>query len=432
MSSLSLKKISRELKALEKELSLCTRCGMCQSVCPLYSETGREQDSARGKLALLDGLLTSILSDPEGVLRLLQRCLLCGACAAHCPRKVNSLSVFLGARMIITEITGMNPLKRAVLKAVCSSPALFDRLVDIISFVQKRISSGVEGSKDYSCIRDGFRNKKRIARNLAEKSFSDITGKVDYSVSGARGRVLFYPGCLVNRMFPEVGTASLDAIISCGYDVVVPEGLVCCGMPAAASGDMMSSSLAVHINTEIIKAENCDFIVTSCPTCAFAMKKLWPLSLAEKKISMEFFEKIIDISEFIVRYGKVASFSGNPDYPERAVTVHDPCHLKRSLGIYKEPRILVEMAGCRISEMKNADRCCGMGGTFSISHYDLSMSVADSKIQSVLASGADTVAAACPACMMQIGAGLAACGSGIRVRHPVEIFAERVPSVFRI
>jgi len=108
-----IKEIASSIKALENELSLCTRCGMCQSVCPLYSETGRESDSARGKFALLDGLRSSLLSAPDGVLNLLQRCLLCGACASHCPRKINSISVFLRARMIIVGITGLNPIKKS-------------------------------------------------------------------------------------------------------------------------------------------------------------------------------------------------------------------------------------------------------------------------------------------------------------------------------
>lgn len=424
-----IKEIASSIKELESDLSLCTRCGMCQSVCPLYSETGMEPYSARGKFALLDGLKSSLLSDPSGVMDLLQRCLLCGACASHCPRKVNSVSVFLRARMIISGITGLNPLKKAILKTLCGNPVLFDRLLDIAGFFQKKLSSELQGSADFSCIRDGFRSKLRTARKLADKSFSEITGKVDYRKEGSKGRVAFYPGCLVNRMYPSVGVASLNAIIHSGFDVVVPEGLVCCGMPSAASGDMVSAGTAASRNALLLIESGCDFIVTSCPTCAYAIKKLWPVfdAAAVKKDSyMVISEKISDISEFIIKYGeKVSLFSDGSKTIK--VTVHDPCHLKRSLGIHKEPRTLIEMGGCDITEMKNPDRCCGMGGTFSISHYDLSMSVAEGKRQSVIGTGADTVAAACPACMMQIGGILATSGSAVKVRHPVEIYADSIP-----
>lgn len=414
---------------------------MCQSVCPLYSETGIEPDSARGKFALLDGLRHSLLSKPEGVMDLLQRCLLCGACASHCPRKINSVSVFLRARMIISGVTGLNPVKKAILKASCNSPVFFDRILDLASGLQRTFSGEISGSSDFSSIRDGFRSKKRISRKFAKKSFSEITGPVDYREKGSKGLVAFYPGCLVNRFYPSIGTASLNAIIHGGFDVVVPDGLVCCGMPAAASGDLESARLAADNNARILAETGCDFIVTSCPTCGYAIKKLWAVfsghdlqsddGLYTKNVA----EKVLDISEFIIKYGQdseILSEAGSDKMPEvMTVTVHDPCHLKRSLGIFKEPRLLLEKAGYTIKEMKNSDRCCGMGGTFCISHYDLSMTVAEEKKKAALEAGAEILAAGCPACMMQIGGALAVSGcGGMEVRHPVELYAAYIPKVF--
>ena len=80
-----MKKLAQLVKALEDQLVVCMRCGMCQAVCPLFAETGREADVARGKLALLDGLVQEMFQDPKGVNERLMRCLLCGACAASCP-----------------------------------------------------------------------------------------------------------------------------------------------------------------------------------------------------------------------------------------------------------------------------------------------------------------------------------------------------------
>ena len=57
-----MKTLTTLMKELEDQLIVCMRCGMCQAVCPLFTETGREADVARGKLALLDGLF---LNRPE-------------------------------------------------------------------------------------------------------------------------------------------------------------------------------------------------------------------------------------------------------------------------------------------------------------------------------------------------------------------------------
>ena len=86
-----MKEIARLMKEVEDQLVVCMRCGMCQSVCPLYEQTGREADVARGKLALLDGLMNEMFKDPEGVYERLNKCLLCGSCAANCPSGVSVL-----------------------------------------------------------------------------------------------------------------------------------------------------------------------------------------------------------------------------------------------------------------------------------------------------------------------------------------------------
>ena len=83
--------------------AFCQACGMCQAVCPLFAETGREADVARGKLALLDGLMQQMFEDPEGVSQRLNKCLLCGSCAANCPSGVNVLEIFIKARAIATR-----------------------------------------------------------------------------------------------------------------------------------------------------------------------------------------------------------------------------------------------------------------------------------------------------------------------------------------
>ena len=91
----NLEELIRLMKGLEDQLVVCMRCGMCQAVCPVYTQTGREADVARGKLALLDGLMKEMLDDPASVEERLNKCLLCGSCAANCPSGVSVLEIFL-------------------------------------------------------------------------------------------------------------------------------------------------------------------------------------------------------------------------------------------------------------------------------------------------------------------------------------------------
>ena len=118
--------LSIKIRSLEDQLITCMRCGMCQSVCPVFDQTGREADVARGKLALLSGLMASMFDDPEGVYERLNKCLLCGSCAANCPSGVRVQEIFLKARAILTGYMGLPPAKRLILRGMLANPAFFD------------------------------------------------------------------------------------------------------------------------------------------------------------------------------------------------------------------------------------------------------------------------------------------------------------------
>ena len=77
--------------------------------------------------------------------------------------------------------------------------------------------------------------------------------------------------------------------------------------------------------------------------------------------------------------------------------------------------------------MQEADRCCGCGGSFTLFHYDLSKQIGQRKRDNIVKSGASLVSTGCPACMMQISDMLSQNGDNIRVKHPVEIYAESLP-----
>jgi glycolate oxidase iron-sulfur subunit len=107
------------------------------------------------------------------------------------------------------------------------------------------------------------------------------------------------------------------------------------------------------------------------------------------------------------------------------VTVHDPCHLKKSLGVAAQPRAVIRMnPAYSLVEMAGSDNCCGSGGSFTLQHYELSKKVGGKKRDAIIATGADIVAAGCPACMMQISDMLSQEGAKVAVRHPIELYAE--------
>ena len=70
--------LANALMALDDKLAACMKCGMCQSVCPVFGETCMEADVTRGKITLLENLAHRLIEDPDAVSDTLNRCLLCG------------------------------------------------------------------------------------------------------------------------------------------------------------------------------------------------------------------------------------------------------------------------------------------------------------------------------------------------------------------
>ncbi|MBW2015155.1 MAG: (Fe-S)-binding protein, partial [Deltaproteobacteria bacterium] len=149
----SIKELTRFMNELDDQLRVCMRCGMCQAVCPLFLETGLESDVARGKLALLDGLVQQLFKDPKGVNDRLNKCLLCGSCAANCPSGVNVLEIFIKARAILTGFMGLSPAKKLILRGVLSQPDIFDSMVAWGSKFQKIFTRPVSENIGTSCAR---------------------------------------------------------------------------------------------------------------------------------------------------------------------------------------------------------------------------------------------------------------------------------------
>ena len=363
----SVTQLARLLAELDEQLITCMRCGFCQSVCPLYGETGREADVARGKLALLDGLAHEMLSDPHGVKERLERCLLCGSCAANCPSGVKVLDIFLKARAILSGYLGLPPAKKLLFRQVLARPALFNKLMSLAPRFENLLTKPVDSLLDTSCARFtsplGQRHFKRLARvplHRLEPPRSTPAG-----VSGLR--VAFFAGCLIDKLYPGVGRAALKTLEHHGVGVEMPAQEACCGIPALSAGDTATFSKLLSHNLARLDPAKFDYMVTACATCASTINKLWPLmcgSLAPQaqQQAKALAAKTRDVSQFLVEAGLVSGEAPAPMQGAKPLTYHDPCHLKKSLGVADQPRrLMAANPAWRLREMTESDWCCGLG-----------------------------------------------------------------------
>lgn len=230
---------------------------------------------------------------------------------------------------------------------------------------------------------------------------------------------LFIP-CLVDQFAPQVGVATVNILKKLGCSIDYPFEQTCCGQPAFNNGYRNDAKILAQRFINIFA--NSEYIVAPSGSCVSMVKVFYDkLDLSkEARNKLEQIKiNIFELSEFIVNVLKLtevgASFKGR-------VTYHESCHLLRELHISNEPRELIKnVHGVEFIEMKESNRCCGFGGTFSFKFPELSTNITEEKVLNIINSGAEYVVANDTSCLMNIDAVLKQKKSKIRTLHIAQL-----------
>jgi len=396
-----------ELKKIEKYADQCMKCGFCTFFCPVYQEELVESSAARGKIFLTKQILQGEQQLSDEVMDIVGKCLLCRACAVNCPAKTQVDRVIVGARAQGVQERGLPLIKRLIFRQLMANRRLFGLSVKLISKFQWMIP-GKQGKMkhlpDFLKALGQGRNIPEIAPVLLRDQVKEVNPP--RNVQTPRMRVGYFMGCATDFVFPEVGLKTIDFLTRRGIEVVVPKNQNCCGAAIYFSGDLATGRMLAYKNIEAFK--DVDYVVTTCATCSSSLKdyKVYlPENDAQQKDFEAFSQKIKDITEFLVDVLDIppGELQLRKEFAGKTITWHDPCHLVRYQNIRNQPRqILQSLQGLKYVEMPAADRCCGMGGSFSVYHYDLTQKIADKKLEGVKATKADIVVTACPGCMINL------------------------------
>lgn len=214
-------------------------------------------------------------------------------------------------------------------------------------------------------------------------------------------KVAFFPGCMVDMFYPQVGMSAVRVLEKLGCEVEVPKEPVCCGQPFSNSG--FSKQAQPLIKTVLKGYDKYDIIVSLTGSCAYAVKHDAKRIIQNDPKAMRSWEKVSDrifeFTDFLVNGLERQDFG----HLKATVTYHKSCHVTRLLGIKEEPLQLLEsIDGLNYVEMEAADRCCGFGGTFCIKEPEISAEMAREKIELALETGADYLCGADQACLMNL------------------------------
>lgn len=124
------------LDPLKEIAEKCVRCGICQSVCPVFAELQREAAVARGKVSLIKKLFSEGIRYSPKLSTYLLQCLGCGACSENCPNGVRADELILAARALMVEKKGLSLPKWVIFRKILNSVYLLPALLKTGSLLQ--------------------------------------------------------------------------------------------------------------------------------------------------------------------------------------------------------------------------------------------------------------------------------------------------------
>lgn len=238
----------------------------------------------------------------------------------------------------------------------------------------------------------------------------------------AKPRVALLVTCLVDMFRPELGFASLKLLEMSGCDVEVPELQTCCGQPAYNTGDRKTGKLLAKQMIE--QFDGYEYVVGPSGSCV-GMLHYYPELLKDEPSWLERAEllksRAFEIGDFLVN---VRPLTLPEQEFNQEVTYHDSCSGLRQLGIKHQPRALLsQVKGVEISEMEEAETCCGFGGTFCVKYPEISNRMVSNKTSNISASGAPMLLGGDLGCLLNMAGKLSREGKAVHARHYIEILA---------
>jgi len=418
-----------ELRRFERDTEQCMKCGFCAYVCPVYQEEKIESGLARGKNELVKRLLSGELEISRELADRLYKCTSCMACTENCPARAPIPRVLVAARAEVARIKGMRFPYGLVYRHVLPNRRILGNLLWASSFFQSAFMPKSNGIIRHLPNFMSALSKGRQIPSIARKFLREQAPVVSRPRNGARPvlRVGYFTGCMNEFVLPHLGLKTIDFLVRHGVEVVMPGTQGCCGAAVFIGGGNFDSGRSIA-DSNLAAFEGLEYIVTDCATCACTLKE-YPRFLADtpdrKEAYSGFASRVIHVSQFItdVLDIQASALQTSPLLKGKRVTWHDPCHLNRHLGAKEQPRrILKSLEGAEYIEMPGADRCCGMGGQFSLLNYELSQKIGEKKINSIEESDADVVVTACPGCQFQLLDGIVRLKKPQKVMNLMEIF----------
>jgi iron-sulfur cluster protein len=402
----------------------CVRCGACANVCPIYRMIGGHQ-YGHIYIGAIGLILTYFFHGRDNARNLVQNCINCGACKAVCAAGIDLPALIKAVHERILGEEG-HPLTNTLLNRVLRSRRLFHTLLRSTQLTQRPMTTR-DGYLRHLPMIFSKEQRFRALPAIAETPFRDRWSDIAPKLASPRCKVALFSGCVQDFVYPEHLEAATRVLSAEGVALDFPMQQSCCGLPVQMMGESQAARDVAVQNVLAMNAEQYDYIVTLCASCASHLKKGYPKLLADRPglaaRAERFAAKVLPFSSLMVDELELSAAEFTPE-GER-VTYHAPCHLCRGLGVREAPRALIDLSGHQYTPAAEEETCCGFGGTYSTKFPRISAEILETKLKDFQSTGAKKLVTECPGCLMQLRGGMKQKGMEMEVLHMAELLERR-------
>jgi Fe-S oxidoreductase len=359
-------------KCLNCSKNAGTECSGYCTVARFFN--GIETYSAKGRVILSRGLNKDEIKPTKRLIDSIYNCVTCAQCYAQCTLGLDLYEAVIATRKKIVEM-GLIP--------------------DVFKSIYENI----------------LKHGNPIGMPYEERL-------IEFKELHENGEVLYWVGCTTAYRLPEVYISMIKILKKANVKFKILKNEGCCGLILWLTGQWMEAKKNAGLTLKRIKESGTKILVTNCPGCYYAFKKIYPkfdLRLPVKIFhSSQFLDSLIKDGRLSIKKLKINS------------TWHDPCDLGRKCGVYDAPRnILRNILDTKLIETplnKGYARCCGGGGGVLAFNPDLSLQIASLKVvEDVLPLNVDALITGCPTCELNFRFAAQSNGYDIKIFDLTEV-----------
>jgi glycolate oxidase iron-sulfur subunit len=411
-----------------KLIDSCVHCGFCLSTCPSYRVLGKEMDSPRGRIYLMDAINQGEIALNTTTIQHFDSCLGCLACVTTCPSGVQYDKLISATRHQVERNysrSWIDSLVRKLIFSLFPYPNLL-RIFLIPLFIYQKLGLQklIRTTGLLKLISPRLAAMDSILPEISLKTFQNQLPTIIPSQTPQRYRVGMVLGCVQRLFFSPVNEATARVLTANGCEVVIPKTQGCCAaLPEHQGQTEQAKALARQMIDSFVDTE-VDYIIINAAGCGHTLKEYHHILENDPEYAQkakDFVAKVRDAQEFLAEVGLTSKLS--PISPKPLTMVYqDACHLLHGQKISVQPRkLLQQIPEVTIKEPLDAALCCGSAGVYNLLQPEIAEELGQQKVTNLLNTGAELIASPNPGCALQINKHLKLQNKSISVMHPMEL-----------